>query len=134
MPSDVHRIDGSGSEKSPRLRADRGEVERAIRRAGSTILDVRTEAEFRGERFWPSGGLEPGGRAGHVPSAVHQPIDGLYDADGAFRDTAELAGVFSAAELAGPGDVVSYCTIGGRAATAWFVLSYLLGPRGCAGL
>ena len=34
------------------------------------------EAEYRGERFWPSGGLEPGGRAGHVPSAVHQPIDG----------------------------------------------------------
>jgi len=27
----------------------------------------------RGERFWPSGGLEAGGRAGHVPSAA-QPV------------------------------------------------------------
>ena len=26
-------------------------------------------AEYDGERFWPSGGREPGGRAGHVPSA-----------------------------------------------------------------
>ena len=64
----------------------------AIGRPGRTLLDVRSREEYQGERFWPSGGLEPGGRAGHVPSAVHQPIDGLYDERGAFRDTAALRG------------------------------------------
>jgi thiosulfate/3-mercaptopyruvate sulfurtransferase len=44
----------------------------AIGDPGTTIVDVRSEAEYQGERFWPSGGMEPGGRAGHVPSAVHQ--------------------------------------------------------------
>ena len=55
---------------------------RRDRPPGSTLLDVRSLEEYQGERFWPSGGLEPGGRAGHVPSAVHQPIDGLYDERG----------------------------------------------------
>jgi thiosulfate/3-mercaptopyruvate sulfurtransferase len=72
-------------------------------------------------------GLEPGGRAGHVPSAVHQPIDGLYDERGAFRDPAALRRVFSAVDLDGADELITYCTIGGRACTAWFVLTYLLG-------
>ena len=29
--------------------------------------------------------------------------------------------------LGRPGELITYCTIGGRASTAWFVLSYLLG-------
>jgi thiosulfate/3-mercaptopyruvate sulfurtransferase len=71
--------------------------------------------------------MEPGGRAGHVPSAVHQPIDGLCNADGSFRSAAELRGVFSPAVLDGGHELITYCTIGGRAATAWFVLTHLLG-------
>ena len=30
-------------------------------------------------------------------------------------------------DLDGAGELVTYCTIGGRACTAWFVLTYLLG-------
>lgn len=37
------------------------EVEAAISDPACTIVDVRTEAEYRGDRFWPSGGFEPGG-------------------------------------------------------------------------
>jgi thiosulfate/3-mercaptopyruvate sulfurtransferase len=102
-------------------------VHDAIGRPGTTLVDVRSAAEYRGDCFWPSGGMEPGGRAGHVPSAVHQPIDGLYHADGSFRSAAQLRGVFSPAVLDGGRELITYCTIGGRAATAWFVLSYLLG-------
>jgi thiosulfate/3-mercaptopyruvate sulfurtransferase len=109
------------------LRAGHAEVARAIGDPGTTIVDVRSEAEYRGERFWPSGGLEPGGRAGHVPSAVHQPIDGLCDERGAFRGAADLRGIFSAIDLDGDDELITYCTIGGRASTAWFVLTYLLG-------
>ena len=111
----------------PRLRAGHAAVRDAIGRPGSTLLDVRTREEYRGERFWPSGGQEPGGRAGHVPSAVHQPIDGLYDDRGAFRDAAALRGILSAVDLDSGDELITYCTIGGRACTAWFVLSYLLG-------
>ena len=95
----------------------------------STIVDVRTDAEYRGERFWPSGGSEPGGRAGHVPSAVNLPIEELHDERGAFRSAADLRQLFSPVGLDGEGRVITYCTIGGRACTAWFVLTYLLGRR-----
>jgi thiosulfate/3-mercaptopyruvate sulfurtransferase len=127
-----------------RLRADHAAVRDGIADPGVALLDVRTQAEYRGERFWPSGGMEPGGRAGRVPSAVHQRVDDLYDDRGAFRPGTELRSVFAAtaaaetatqAAVAGteaadpgrPGELITYCTIGGRASTAWFVLSYLLG-------
>jgi thiosulfate/3-mercaptopyruvate sulfurtransferase len=109
------------------LRADHSVVRAAIGRSRVTIADVRSDAEYQGERFWPSGGLEPDGRAGHVPGAVHQPIDGLYDERGSFRSAADLRGVFSSIDLEGEDEVITYCTIGGRACTAWFVLTYLLG-------
>jgi thiosulfate/3-mercaptopyruvate sulfurtransferase len=110
-----------------RIRADRWGVEEAIDRPDSTIVDVRTDSEYRGERFWPSGGLEEGGRAGHVPSAVNLSIEDVQDKSGSFRPAADLRRLFSSIDLSGDGEIISYCTIGGRASTAWFVLSYLLG-------
>ena len=37
--------------------------------------------------------------------------------------------VFSSIDLDSDDDLITYCTIGGRAATAWFVLTYLLGRK-----
>ncbi len=70
LPADGYRLDG----EDHRVRADRVAVQDAIGRPGTTLVDVRSAAEYRGDCFWPSGGMEPGGRAGHVPSAVHQAI------------------------------------------------------------
>ena len=109
------------------IRVDRAAVQDAIGRPGTLLLDVRSEAEYDGERFWPSGGPEPNGRAGHVPSAVHQPIDGLYRERGAFLGASDLRNLFSSVDLDRGHDLITYCTIGGRAATAWFVLTQLLG-------
>jgi thiosulfate/3-mercaptopyruvate sulfurtransferase len=114
-------------EQNERLRAGHTAVRKAISDPGTILLDVRTRDEYRGERFWPSGGMEPGGRAGHIPGAVHQPIDDLYDDCGSFRAAADLRAVFAAAVP--DGEVITYCTIGGRASTAWFVLTYLLGRQ-----
>jgi thiosulfate/3-mercaptopyruvate sulfurtransferase len=114
-------------EEDPRLRADHAAVRDAIGSRARTLVDVRSWDEYRGERFWPSGGMDPAGRAGHVPSAVHQPIDGLYDDRGSFRAVADLRRVFSSVDLDGEDELITYCTIGVRACTAWFVLSYLLG-------
>jgi len=109
------------------LRADQAAVLEAIGKPGTTLVDVRSAAEYQGDCFWPSGGMDPAGRAGHLPSAVHQPIDGLYRADGSFRSAAELRGLFAPSILDGEQELITYCTIGGRAATAWFVLTHLLG-------
>jgi thiosulfate/3-mercaptopyruvate sulfurtransferase len=113
-------------EADPVIRASRWQVQDAIGRPSTTLLDVRSQAEYRGERFWPSGAMEANGRAGHVPTAVHQPIDGLYDRRGALRPPSELRRIFSLVDVNGEGELITYCTIGGRAATAWFVLTFLL--------
>jgi thiosulfate/3-mercaptopyruvate sulfurtransferase len=113
-----------------RIRADLAATQDAIDQQGTTLVDVRSAAEYRGDCFWPSGGMEPGARAGHVPSAVHQPVDGLYNDDGSFRSAAELRGIFAPALLEDGRKLITYCTIGGRAATAWFVLTHLLGRDG----
>ena len=115
----------SGQDK--RIRADHRRVEDAIGDPACTIVDVRTEVEYRGERFWPSGGSEPGGRAGHIPSAVHMPIESVLDERGSFRTAADLRELFSPVGPSGDGELITYCTIGGRACTAWFALTYLLG-------
>ena len=41
--------------------------------------------------------------------------------------TAELADRYAELGAADGGEVITYCTIGARAATVWFVLTYLLG-------
>ena len=111
--------------RNERPRADHAAVRKAIGDPGTAILDVRTREEYRGERFWPSGGMEPGGGARPVPGAVHQPIDDLYDSRGSFRSAAQLRALLPRRPRRG--ELITYCTIGGRASTAWFVLSYLLG-------
>jgi thiosulfate/3-mercaptopyruvate sulfurtransferase len=117
-------------EANPALRATRDDVARAIGERGTRILDVRSEPEYRGERFWPSGGQQAGGRTGHVPTAAHVPIDGVLDEFGSFRGTEELTRALGSVDLSGPEGLITYCTIGGRAATAWFILTHLLGRPG----
>jgi thiosulfate/3-mercaptopyruvate sulfurtransferase len=106
--------------------ADRADVERAIGDAGSVVLDVRSRSEYTGERFWPSGATADTGRAGHVPSAVHLPIDATRDETGSFRPTEDLRKLFSEAGVTPGKRVIVYCTIGNRAAAAWYALTELL--------
>ena len=113
--------------QDPTLRASWATVKDAMAQPGVAVVDVRSDSEYRGERFWPSGAMEPGGTPGHIPSAVHQPIDGLYGDRGAFRRGDDLRRVFSSIDLDSDDELITYCTIGGRAATAWFALTYLLG-------
>ena len=91
------------------------------------ILDVRSEAEFVGERFWPSGATAGAGRPGHIPGAIHLHIDLLHTADGAFKGAAELRQLFQERGVVPELSVVTYCTIGARASEAALVLRYLLG-------
>jgi len=112
------------------IRADHRAVTAAIGDPARILLDVRSELEFIGERFWPSGGMDDRGRAGHVPTAINLSTERILDEGGSFRGTDDLRRVFAPAGLTNSAEVITYCTIGARAATAWFVLTYLLDRDG----
>jgi len=95
--------------------------------AGHMILDTRTKAEYDGERFWPSGATEKVGRSGHIPGAIHFPVELLRTDEGSFRSPNEMRQVLSERGVTKDAGIVTYCTIGNRAAQAWFALRYLLG-------
>jgi thiosulfate/3-mercaptopyruvate sulfurtransferase len=103
------------------------EVVRTIPEPETVILDVRSQAEFDGERFWPSGATEDAGRPGHIPSAVHVPFEVLRTEDGTFKSVHELRRLYQEEGVVPERGVVAYCTIGNRASQVWFVLRYLLG-------
>lgn len=105
----------------------RSEIEAAIGDPARVILDVRTDLEYQGERFWPSGAPEATGRPGHVPSATLLPASLVVDDDGCYLPTEELMQVVSEHGLTPNRSVISYCTIGGRACAMWLALTYLLG-------
>lgn len=90
------------------------------------ILDVRTRAEYDGERFWPSGATEGAGRAGHIPGAVHLPIELMRADDGSLKSSEEIRELLEEMGITPALPVITYCTIGGRATEAWFVLTHLL--------
>jgi thiosulfate/3-mercaptopyruvate sulfurtransferase len=110
----------------PRLEASCEDVLALVGRPGHVILDVRSAAEYAGERFWPSGATEGAGRAGHIPGSVHLPIEELRTEDGWFRDADEMDRVLLEHGITPDHRVVPYCTIGNRASQAWFALSTLL--------
>jgi thiosulfate/3-mercaptopyruvate sulfurtransferase len=111
------------------LRAEHPEVSGGLGSGHRALLDTRSGAEFRGERFWPSGTPESRGRAGRIPGALHVPLDDALQADGSFAPVDELRRLFPA-QIAGVPELITYCTIGNRASVGWFVLTELLGRRG----
>jgi thiosulfate/3-mercaptopyruvate sulfurtransferase len=113
-------------EPNNKIRSLQPEVAASISAADRTILDVRSEAEFRGERFWPSGAPESVGRAGHIPGSRNVLLDAVVNADGSYADVQALRETFPA-DLGDAQNVITYCTIGNRASVAWFALSELLG-------
>jgi thiosulfate/3-mercaptopyruvate sulfurtransferase len=107
--------------------ASRGAVEAAIDDPEQLLVDVRSDLEFDGSRFWPSGATEDTGRAGHIPGAVSVPIDLLRREDGSLKGPEELRDIFEERGVTPDRTLILYCTIGNRAAQAWFGLSELLG-------
>jgi thiosulfate/3-mercaptopyruvate sulfurtransferase len=98
----------------------------AIGQPGRTIVDVRSQAEYEGQRFWPSGATEGAGRAGHAPGAVNLPIEVLRAEDGSFKSAQDLSRILTDKGISETDSLITYCTVGGRAAEAWFVLTHLL--------
>ena len=109
----------------PAVRVVEIDVNRAAYEQGH-VLDVRSQAEYDGERFWPSGAPEETGRAGHIPGSVHPPIEQLRSEDGHFKGPDELRRILGEHGITPDRPIVTYCTIGNRAGQAWFAMSHLL--------
>lgn len=123
------RVDGSyhRPQADETVVASRDEVSGSIGRPDGLILDVRSRAEFEGERFWPSGATEDAGRSGHIPGAVHLPFDLLLDEDRRLKRVGEIKAICDAHGVEPDRRVVTYCTIGNRASLVWFALRHVLG-------
>ncbi len=115
-----------------RIRAFRDDVLAHVR-AGRRLVDVRSPAEFRGERLhMPDYPNEGALRGGHIPGAVNIPWSrAVSPDDGTFLDAAALRAIYEGeAGLKPDDDLIVYCRIGERSSHTWFVLTYLLGyPR-----
>jgi thiosulfate/3-mercaptopyruvate sulfurtransferase len=84
----------------------REELERRLGEEGLVVLDVRSEAEYRGEAGYPCDA-----RHGHVPGARNVDVNVLAAAHGA-GEIHELVGAPAGAE------VIAYCHSGGRSGVA----------------
>jgi thiosulfate/3-mercaptopyruvate sulfurtransferase len=110
----------------PRLLLSREAVLAMLGQTGGVLLDVRSRAEYDGERFWPSGATEGVGRAGHIPGSVHLPIEALRDERGRFAKPDDLRRLLHNHGVTPSQRIVSYCTVGNRASQAWYALSHVL--------
>ena len=111
------------------IRIFRDEV-RKHAEAGKPTVDVRSPAEFSGERThmpeYPQEGVL---RGGHIPGAKNVPwARAANPDDGTFKPADELRAIYEGEiGLKPEDDVVAYCRIGERSSHTWFVLTYLLG-------
>ncbi len=114
------------------IRAFRDRVLKHVE-AGKALVDVRSPAEYTGERLhmedYPNEGAL---RGGHIPGARNIPwARAVNTEDGTFKTADQLKAIYQQEQNVQPDDeVVVYCRIGERSSHTWFVLSYLLGyPR-----
>lgn len=97
----------------------------------TSIVDVRSPAEFAGDIITPDGYEQEGAqRAGHIPGAASIPWSQAVNDDGTFKLREQLENLYQSKDVIGEeSPVIAYCRIGERSAHTWFVLSELLGVR-----
>jgi thiosulfate/3-mercaptopyruvate sulfurtransferase len=112
-----------------KLRAFRDQVLQH-QKAGLPLVDVRSPAEYSGEKThmpeYPQEGVL---RGGHIPGAKSVPwARAANPDDGTFKSAADLKAIYEAEQgLKASDNIVAYCRIGERSSHTWFVLTYLLG-------
>ncbi len=99
-------------------------------KAGKQLVDVRSPAEFSGERLHIEGYPNEGAlRGGHIPGAANIPWSMSIDAEtGEFLTVDKLREIYVEQNQLDPNEeMVAYCRIGERSSHSWFVMKYLLG-------
>jgi thiosulfate/3-mercaptopyruvate sulfurtransferase len=97
------------------------------RSSATSLVDVRSPAEFNGEIIAPPGLAETAQRCGHIPGARNIPWAQAANDDGTFKSADELCGLYCADGVVTETPVIAYCRIGERSSHTWFVLKELLG-------
>ncbi len=109
------------------IRAFRDDVLRHVQQQGA-LVDVRSPAEYRGERLhMPEYPNEGALRGGHIPGAKNIPWAQAVQDDGTFKPREELEALYAGQGVTPDREVITYCRIGERSSHTWFVLTYLLG-------
>lgn len=110
------------------IRAFRDDVLRHVEASGQ-LVDVRSPAEFKGEKLHMEGYPQEGAvRGGHIPGADSIPWSTAANEDGTFKSVDELREIYVDGKGLNPDEpTVAYCRIGERSSHTWFVLKYLLG-------
>ena len=100
-------------------------------RAGGQLVDVRSPAEYTGEKLhMPEYPQEGAMRGGHVPGARSVPWARAANADGTFKSADELRAIYEGEQrLDTTQPTITYCRIGERSSHTWFALTFLLGHR-----
>jgi thiosulfate/3-mercaptopyruvate sulfurtransferase len=94
---------------------------------GTSLVDVRSPAEFSGEIMAPPGLAETAQRRGHIPGAQNIPWAQPTNEDGTFKSVPELRELYGNKGVTVEKPVITYCRIGERSSHTWFVLAELLG-------
>ena len=121
-PADYPVVDRSDEE----IRAFKEDV---LAHLGGALVDVRSPAEYSGERTHMPDYPEEGAlRGGHIPGARSVPWARAAAEDGTFKRRADLEAIYLTEQGLSPDDdVIAYCRIGERSSHTWFVLHHLLG-------
>ena len=104
------------------LLATRFDVHRAIGDAGTVIVDVRRESEYRGTE-------KRARRTGTIPGAVHAFWRDHLDDRGAFRPAGEIRSRYASKGVTPDKDVIAVCHGGYRSASTFLALKSLGYPR-----
>ena len=118
-------------EPNDEIRAFLGQVKNALvsrRNFQLSLVDVRSEAEYRGEITappeYPTEGAQ---RGGHIPGAKNVPWAQVIKDDGTFKTVDKIRKLYEEQGITKDKDIITYCRIGERSSHTWFVLKYLLG-------
>jgi thiosulfate/3-mercaptopyruvate sulfurtransferase len=125
----VTRASYRAADPDASIRAYLPEVRAAMERGDTSLVDVRSPAEFTGEILAPPGLPETCQRGGHIPGARNIPWVQAANEDGSFKTAAELRALYEGKGVTPDRDVITYCRIGERSSHTWFALKYLLGYR-----
>ncbi|MDI9635603.1 sulfurtransferase [Kamptonema cortianum] len=97
---------------------------------GGQLVDVRSPAEYTGEKLHMDGYPNEGAlRGGHIPGAKNIPWASAVNAhDGTFKSSQDLNNIYLSGTAFNPNQpTIAYCRIGERSSHTWFVLKFLLG-------